>query len=392
MRNNKGFSLVELIVVIAIMAILAAVAVVGVSVYVPKAQQAKDKQLVSDVEQALNLYYQSNAGNMTGGYVIITTSGTTAGGSGVDAMTDMFGSSYIDNKLAYDGWTGAAGMLEVLAGYSQTDLMLISGSSYFNSSTESLMGAVDTVLDMASNVIAGVENEDDRRDYLYLILAPTGCSQEQQETADHVVDTLDNYDLMGNSTAISNMLVGAMADTLGQNTVLTTIINEYATAYAYSQTPNGDDAALKKMQENLNNLSVELLTAGSEYDALDLLYDGFDDPQYKDLYKGYDEYVTKADKEGVLDSDREALETMMGAVKEISGNFEDEISLKEESLYTSAGVMAQVQDYINAVETLAGLSDTERALLQTLPENAIVVFLSVDGAISIYPGTAGSAK
>ena len=42
MKNNKGFSLVELIVVIAIMAILAAVAVIGVSVYIPKAQQASD--------------------------------------------------------------------------------------------------------------------------------------------------------------------------------------------------------------------------------------------------------------------------------------------------------------------------------------------------------------
>lgn len=49
MKNNKGFSLVELIVVIAIMAILAAVAVIGVSVYIPKAQQAADDQLLHDI-------------------------------------------------------------------------------------------------------------------------------------------------------------------------------------------------------------------------------------------------------------------------------------------------------------------------------------------------------
>ena len=59
MKNNKGFSLVELIVVIAIMAILAAVAVIGVSVYIPKAQQASDKQLVSDIEYALILAYHN---------------------------------------------------------------------------------------------------------------------------------------------------------------------------------------------------------------------------------------------------------------------------------------------------------------------------------------------
>ena len=53
MKNNKGFSLVELIVVIAIMAILAAVAVIGVSVYIPRAQEANDKELLNIMSDAL---------------------------------------------------------------------------------------------------------------------------------------------------------------------------------------------------------------------------------------------------------------------------------------------------------------------------------------------------
>ena len=53
MKNNKGFSLVELIVVIAIMAVLAAVAVVGVSIYIPKAQEAADKDLMNVLTDAL---------------------------------------------------------------------------------------------------------------------------------------------------------------------------------------------------------------------------------------------------------------------------------------------------------------------------------------------------
>ena len=48
-KNNKGFSLVELIVVIAIMAILAAVAVVSYSVYIDRAQDAKDQQYVDNI-------------------------------------------------------------------------------------------------------------------------------------------------------------------------------------------------------------------------------------------------------------------------------------------------------------------------------------------------------
>ena len=50
MKNNKGFSLVELIVVIAIMAILAAVAVVSFSIYIEKAQEASDAEYRSNVE------------------------------------------------------------------------------------------------------------------------------------------------------------------------------------------------------------------------------------------------------------------------------------------------------------------------------------------------------
>lgn len=53
MRNNKGFSLVELIVVIAIMAVLAAVAVIGVSIYIPKAQKAADDELLNVLTDAL---------------------------------------------------------------------------------------------------------------------------------------------------------------------------------------------------------------------------------------------------------------------------------------------------------------------------------------------------
>ena len=60
MKSNKGFSLVELIVVIAIMAIIAGVAIPVYSMYIDKANKAADKQLVSDVEKALSLFYQGN--------------------------------------------------------------------------------------------------------------------------------------------------------------------------------------------------------------------------------------------------------------------------------------------------------------------------------------------
>ena len=53
--NNKGFSLVELIVVIAIMAILAAVAIPTFSGFINKANKASDDQWANDMAYAIKV-------------------------------------------------------------------------------------------------------------------------------------------------------------------------------------------------------------------------------------------------------------------------------------------------------------------------------------------------
>ena len=53
--NNKGFSLVELIVVIAIMAILAAVAIPTFASFITKANEAADEDFANGVKYAVNL-------------------------------------------------------------------------------------------------------------------------------------------------------------------------------------------------------------------------------------------------------------------------------------------------------------------------------------------------
>lgn len=57
MRNNKGFSLVELIVVIAIMAILAAVAIPTFAIFISRAQEASDVDFMNQVESAADLAF-----------------------------------------------------------------------------------------------------------------------------------------------------------------------------------------------------------------------------------------------------------------------------------------------------------------------------------------------
>lgn len=60
-KNNKGFSLVELIIVIAIMAILVGVVGTQVLPYMDKSREAKDFQLVSSVCTAATTAFAENA-------------------------------------------------------------------------------------------------------------------------------------------------------------------------------------------------------------------------------------------------------------------------------------------------------------------------------------------
>ena len=53
--NNKGFSLVELIVVIAIMAVLAAVAIPTFAGFITKANEASDESFINDVTYAAKI-------------------------------------------------------------------------------------------------------------------------------------------------------------------------------------------------------------------------------------------------------------------------------------------------------------------------------------------------
>ncbi len=380
-ESNKGFSLVELIVVIAVMAILVGVAVPVYSSYIEKSQKAADQQLVDEIEHALALYYASNASDIAkGSFVVLHVDAATDNvttGWGEDVMKQTFGDNWKkDIKLKYDGWN-SAGMLSVLSGYTLDDLKLIDNSTYLTqSTTEGLMSAVDVMTDLASAVIAD-SNIENAKTNLKLVLGT--------DNAAPVIAKLEELALLDDPVAISNMLVSAMADSLDDRPALQTIVTEYAAAYVYSLTPEGDDEALKQMQHNLENATILSLT--DEDEALDMLYAGFEDPKFA----GFDDYLGDYIADPSYENDKDALSAMLSAVKEISGGFQDKASLQNGDLYTTEGVLDQVDDYVNAVETLAGLSQAELSMLQGLPANSVAIFISGEGVTAVYPGTA-SAK
>ncbi len=77
-KDNKGFSLVELIIVIAIMAILVGIVGTQVIPYIDKSRNAKDIQKLSGLCTDAMTAYSSNAATLDSGetYTITITTGT----------------------------------------------------------------------------------------------------------------------------------------------------------------------------------------------------------------------------------------------------------------------------------------------------------------------------
>lgn len=85
MKSNKGFSLVELIVVIAIMAIIAAVAIPVYSSYISKAEDSNTVQLCADATHAAKL---ANAEFSTTAVYTVTVDGATITFTGTKGTDD----------------------------------------------------------------------------------------------------------------------------------------------------------------------------------------------------------------------------------------------------------------------------------------------------------------
>ena len=95
-KNNKGFTLVELIIVIAIIAILSAVAAPQYIKYVEKSREAADSAFAGDIVSCANVLVAD--GEATADFTLTWGSGKVTASSGVDqdAVDAILGESVAD--------------------------------------------------------------------------------------------------------------------------------------------------------------------------------------------------------------------------------------------------------------------------------------------------------
>jgi len=111
-KDNKGFSLVELIIVIAIMAILVGIVGTQVIPYISKSKVAKDQQVLNSISTAAVAAYSENAA--TGSFTIDVFS-TTAPSDTTQAtiQSDIKATSGFENLEDFTGALGADGKADI---------------------------------------------------------------------------------------------------------------------------------------------------------------------------------------------------------------------------------------------------------------------------------------
>lgn len=129
-KNNKGFSLVELIVVIAIMAVLVGVLAPQLIKYVEKSREATDIQTCDNIATALKTYYADEevAATATTTTVTVTLGKTELGTAADTAVKDA---GLTKAKIKGTKWTGD----KITIAYNKADgtITYIGDSPYYHS-------------------------------------------------------------------------------------------------------------------------------------------------------------------------------------------------------------------------------------------------------------------
>jgi type IV pilus assembly protein PilA len=127
-KNNKGFSLVELIVVIAIMAVLVGVLAPQFIKYVEKSREATDIQNISSIADACQTYFADHTGTGTSVTITLGSAVTDTDGLAVLVNAGLATAGDSSATVALKGsWTTAPTVTYTIA----TSKVEFSGASQY---------------------------------------------------------------------------------------------------------------------------------------------------------------------------------------------------------------------------------------------------------------------
>ena len=367
--KNKGFSLVELIVVIAIMAILVGVAVPVYSSYVEKAQKASDIQMVDEIKHALQVYYASNPTDFEGGYIVLKPDGSFVSDTLETVIEQTFGGTEL--TLSYAGWNGSQvnGLWNLVGQYQDADVSTALNSDFMEIPAEGMMGAVGDLLEIAAGSISN--NKAGTLSTLSSIGVNNAVLNDL--AADNDISD-DEFNV-----AVSNVLVGFYADKInsGDSTddPLVNLLNVYVNAYAYGQ-KTGDTAYFDAVQGAIQSAEAGTLIPGEE--GLSALME-LGDPNYywgdavgDTLYDAYGDAIYIA-----TEDNKEAMEILMGAVGQVAGSHNNADDLLNGNLYREGSVANQIDTYKNALKIKAALGGA----FPEMGANDVIVLMLADGTV-----------
>lgn len=363
--KNKGFSLVELIVVIAIMAILVGVAVPVYTSYIEKSQKAKDEQMIDEIKHAIEIAGAANTfAEGESGMVVLSTNGVTKveGDNLVSLLTQTFGSDYA-NKLAlsYSGW-GNSGLLSNLT----PELALSVANSNFltGSRADNLLTDVETMTGVAQQLVSTMGGDAIGTSFSELFTNAAGVCALDETAAKYGISkgdyaTWEDWgNAAGNAEAFSNLLVLAAADESEKtmNSALdddpnndyvmsdaSSIITEFSAYYAYAATNPAFSAQLDAAFEDLKTKQ----TAGecaAWYTSLKNTAESYDE-DYENYVSNYEE----ADKIAFMS----IMAGLGNPTKEQAENIKNDIG--NTNLFTDGVVNDMYNSYLGAVDSMSGL-------------------------------------
>ena len=423
MKNNKGFSLVELIVVIAIMAILAAVAVAGFSVYIPKAQQASDKQMVADIEYALTLsgYDTSAFPSDYSGYIILTQDkGAQASDEYLATILNaQFGSNWSEElSLQYDGWTDVATMLALA---NDNDLAgSIPGSTYITQvGTDKLLTDVQDCALALSGFLDEVTNGD-VNSAITMLKDKFGedLGAEYEAILNAAGYTAENNYAGATSDVLSNAAVFVLAKDLKADDY-TSVMNGF-----YGGSDGNTDILLGKeltlMDEDLmpqlaaKYAAMEALVAYLDDDTCTAAFNNIEmtgdaasilasinnagatitatvgaDPDSPLAAKYAEYYMGNGTSKSQAQLDGEAYISVMQSVSDMSGDYVSSENLLKDNLFTESDMSSKLDSYAS-IATLKGELNPEASnLLNEIASegytgSAILVLVTVENGTLSY--------